>query len=115
MTPATIARHARTMREREELAKQLADAITITIQISPPGTRSEMGVSLGASDDGDATYTKSEADYRPSSDADRRCGTCNHFDDGACEIVSGKIDEDDICNYWTDGIATETASNAPDA
>jgi hypothetical protein len=91
------------MREREELAKQLADAITITIQISPPGTRSEMGVSLGASDDGDTTYTKSEADYRPSSDDDRRCGKCNHFDaPSSCEIVSGRIDEQDVCNYYAD-------------
>lgn len=89
------------MQERDALAKQLADAITITIQISPPGSRTELSASLGASDDGDATYTKSEADYRISSDADVRCGKCEHFqDDNSCEIVSGVIDEDDVCNYY---------------
>lgn len=90
------------MQERDGLAQQLADAITITIQISP-GSRSEVGAALGASDDIGESYTKAEADYRRGAvDADKVCGSCDHFlSDDACEIVSGVIRENDVCNYWS--------------
>lgn len=90
------------MQERDGLAQQLADAITITIQISP-GSCSEVGAALGASDDVGESYTKGEADYRrASADAEKFCGNCDHFlpDDG-CNIVSGVIHEDDVCNFWS--------------
>lgn len=90
------------MQERDGLAQQLADAITITIQISP-GSRSEVGAALGASEveaGDEGRYTKAEADYRPSSDDARSCGSCEHFEDGSCDIVSGTIRPEDVCDYW---------------
>lgn len=86
--------------ERDPLAEQLAEAITITITIGGPGPRSELSAVLGASEV-DGTYTKAEADYRLSDDPDVRCGECRYFhDEDVCDIVSGVIDEDDVCNYF---------------
>lgn len=92
------------MHDEDGLASQLGEAITITIQFGAPGPRQQLGVALGASDDGGGVFTKAEVVYgKPSEDdEDRRCGNCAHYSDRRCDIVSGSIDPEKVCDKWDD-------------
>jgi hypothetical protein len=69
----------------------------------------------GQTTTGEATrkLTKPEAGYREDQGiAGLRCGECTYFEDGACQIVEGRIDEDDVCDEFEpntkDGSMTAT-------
>jgi hypothetical protein len=53
-----------------------------------------------------AKLSKHEADYRVSRSDARRCGRCKFLvfgpigDDNKCTVVEGKINIDDVCDYF---------------
>jgi hypothetical protein len=53
--------------------------------------------------------SKMEADYRVSRSEAKRCGRCKHFVWGkivgtnTCKVVEGKIEIDDVCDYFERG------------
>jgi hypothetical protein len=58
---------------------------------------------------------KEEVNYRHSQtdkDGDKRCGTCSSVVlPDACQLVRGKIEQDDICDLWKKGIAEGVAGS----
>lgn len=45
-------------------------------------------------------YSKREANYRPSSPGDSRCGECIYFSNNRCSQVSGSINPYYTCDYF---------------
>ena len=57
-----------------------------------------------------ATKSKSEVDYRKSTDKGRECGTCSMFvKPDACTLVRGTIKPSDVCDEWEPKNSTKVA------
>ena len=48
----------------------------------------------------DGKSTKDQADYTPDGPEPFVCSNCEHFDEGACEIVAGGIDPAGACRFY---------------
>lgn len=50
---------------------------------------------------GDEKVSKDSVNYRPSDDPSHSCGTCSMFrPGGACTLVAGAIESQDVCDEW---------------
>ena len=48
-----------------------------------------------------AKKSKAAAGYQAKPKGSQRCGGCNHFSGGSCEIVSGGISANGWCKFFT--------------
>jgi len=77
-----------------------------------PSTGNALARVLGAAAD-IGTYSKDEVDYRPSTDAAKRCGTCYMFSKGHCKIVRGPVDPRDVCDRWVPNVQDQASKSGP--
>lgn len=71
---------------------------------SDPSTAKSLAAAIGKLGDQGGKSTKAECNYHTAYDSGKECGTCEHFDgNSGCEIVSGHVSADGVCDYWTSG------------
>lgn len=84
---------------KEDIADQLAQAYAD-------------GWRAGRGDSPADKQTKTEVNYEEANDGERRCGTCSNYDDGACDLVSGAIDPEYVCDLFARDPAADSGDSA---
>lgn len=71
----------------------------------------------------DLKLTKAESNYRAADDSGgdgedgdgERCGGCRHYDDSRlCGIVSGTINDDDVCDHYAASASDSSDDDSAD-
>lgn len=102
------------MHDQGGLTEQLTAAFKAGVCVGQMGSGGGlgMGMDIGGSNPSDGPHTKAEVNYRACDNGEECCGNCVHYGKHNCEIVSGNIQPQMVCDEFVS--KTDTKPKYPD-